>query len=482
MRRKQNTTHRHDESSGQEAKRLRPAKRTSMTNIDKYLPKPRPVTFSFPMSSRTYLVSLTRPAILSAAGITTRRLYTSVVGETINQNWPSTTAKKTTSSKRLFPTPHPRHAGDPAPKRFNSQSAKRSDVSGRGTVGKSDLDLEREKETALQDEIRDLEAIQRYASLNPTTDIWGQKIRSLGTFTSFAFIVSHSPVGSTRKDVMIPFTIVSPRLRSSGLKKIWYQFWKNRQNDVKNMISLVALAKENALPGVNTRSDSFSRKFFLWPLRVFSTTSTRPTSWLAPTRQMCLEIYKDLCTAIAKCVSITITKHVIDVTRLVYIRNNLKEIKRLTTDSFASETLAAQKKHKVNCSYFWHLHREINPTQVVSLRSTDGYLASEAPKFGNRLMVHALVKFDTEQVQKDFSHLYHFLNQILSQFQSLEIYDRKGNPLHEPAEGSVNGLVGRVPAKTRHVVQYLVFEKRMWYDGPWVIREQIWDIVPKKTD
>jgi len=46
----------------------------------------------------------------------------------------------------------------------------------------------------------------------------------------------------------------------------------------------------------------------------------------------------------------------------------------------------------------------------------------------------------------------------------------------------VNGRVGRVPAKIRHVVQYLVFEKRMWYDGPWVIREQIWDIVPKKTD
>jgi len=381
----------------------------SLTNINKHLPKPRPMTFSFPM--RTYLVSLTRSAIFSAAGVTTRRLYTSVVGETINQNWPPATAKKTTSSKRLSPTSNPRHAGDPASKRFNSQSAKRSDVSGRGTVGKGDSNLEKGTEAALQDEIRDLEAFQRYASLIPTTDIWGQKVQSLGTFTSFAFMVSHTPVGSPRKDVMIPCTIVNPRLRSNGLKTIWYQFWKNRQNDVKNMISLVALAKENALPGVNTRSDSFSRKFFLWPLRVFGTTSTRPTSWLAPTRQMCLEIYKDLCTAIAKCVSISITKHVIGVMRLVYLRNNLKEIKRLTTDSFASETLAAQKKHKVDCSYFWRLHREINPTQVVSLRSTDGYLASEAPKFGNRLMVHALVKFDTEQVQKDFSHLYHLLNQ-----------------------------------------------------------------------
>ena len=88
---------------------------------------------------------------------------------------------------------------------------------------------------------------------------------------------------------------------------------------------------------------------------------------------------------------------------LIYLRNNLREIKRLTTDSFANETLTAQKKHKLNCSYIWRFHREINPTQVLSLRVTEGYLAPEEPRFGNRLMVQALVKFDTEQVRKDFS-------------------------------------------------------------------------------
>lgn len=259
------------------------------------------------MSSRTYLVFLTRSAIFSAERAATRRSYTSVAGETIIQNWLLATAKKT--SKPLS-TSNPRHTG--ASKESNPQYTKRFYVSARVTVKKGDPNLEKRKETTLQDEIQGLEDIRRYTSLVPTTDIWGQNVRSLGTFTPFASIVSHAPVGLPRKDVMIPCTIVSPRLRSNGLKTIWYQFWKNRQNDLKNMISLVALAKENALPGVNTRNDSFFRKFFLWPLCVFSTTSTRPTSWLAQTRQMCLEIHNDLCTAIAKCVSISIIKHVID--------------------------------------------------------------------------------------------------------------------------------------------------------------------------
>lgn len=173
-----NTTHRHGEGSGQETSlRQYSAKRTVSTNTNKYLPKPRPVTFSFPMSSRTYLVSLTRSAIFSAADVTTRRSYTSVVGETISQNCPPAT-----SSKRLSPTSNLRHAGDLAPKKLNSQSENRLDVSRRGTVGKGDPDLAKRKENTLQDEIRDLEDIQRYASLIPTTDIWGQKVPSLGTF------------------------------------------------------------------------------------------------------------------------------------------------------------------------------------------------------------------------------------------------------------------------------------------------------------
>ena len=36
--------------------------------------------------------------------------------------------------------------------------------------------------------------------------------------------------------------------------------------------------------------------------------------------------------------------------------------------------------------------------QVLSIRAMEGYLADAEPRFGNRLMVHGLVKFDMEQV------------------------------------------------------------------------------------
>jgi protein MBA1 len=46
----------------------------------------------------------------------------------------------------------------------------------------------------------------------------------------------------------------------------------------------------------------------------------------------------------------------------------------------------------------WQLHRVVEPVQVLSLRVTQGHFGEVEPKFGNRLLAHALVKFDTEQV------------------------------------------------------------------------------------
>ncbi|KAJ3566484.1 hypothetical protein NP233_g6973 [Leucocoprinus birnbaumii] len=229
-----------------------------------------------------------------------------------------------------------------------------------------------------------------------------------------------------------------------GLKGAWKQFMANRQNDIKNMVSLLVLAQANAIPGVNTGYDGFFKRMFQWPFYIFSTRSTKESSWLASTRSLFLDTYKELHHAIAK--------------------NDMKTIKYLTSDSFAIDTINTQKKQNTDLSYIWRFHREVNPTQIVSLRCIEAYLATEDPKIGNRLMVHALVKFDTEQ--------------------SLEIYDRKGYALHQPAQGSTPRDVavgGPIPAVRRNVVQYFVFEKRMWYDSPWVIREQLWDVPPTKA-
>lgn len=61
--------------------------------------------------------------------------------------------------------------------------------------------------------------------------------------------------------------------------------------------------------------------------------------------------------------------------------------------------------------------------------------------------------------------------------QSLEIYDRKGHPLHahKPEDDHGKKTWLNVPAEKRRVIEYLVLEKRMWYDGPWTFRDQLWE-------
>jgi mitochondrial protein MBA1 len=60
------------------------------------------------------------------------------------------------------------------------------------------------------------------------------------------------------------------------------------------------------------------------------------------------------------------------------------------------------------------------------------------------------------------------------------MYDLWGKPLHRPATGDgvarpgSTSVHGYCPAERKRVTEYLVFEKRMWYDGPWVVREQLW--------
>jgi protein MBA1 len=66
--------------------------------------------------------------------------------------------------------------------------------------------------------------------------------------------------------------------------------------------------------------------------------------------------------------------------------------------------------------------------------------------------------------------------------QSLEIYDERGKAVHERIpEGEPVWISDtdkrepwRVPAKSKRVVEYLVFEKRAWVNGPWQFREQMW--------
>lgn len=80
-----------------------------------------------------------------------------------------------------------------------------------------------------------------------------------------------------------------------------------------------------------------------------------------------------------------------------------KDIKKYTTAAYRTQALQLAKtfRHKTNKGrIIWQMHRTISPVQILSLRAMEGYLAPDPPKLGNRLMVHALIKFDTEQVRK----------------------------------------------------------------------------------
>jgi len=87
---------------------------------------------------------------------------------------------------------------------------------------------------------------------------------------------------------------------------------------------------------------------------------------------------------------------------LTFSSRDEKEILKWTTFAYHKQSLELAKTLKSkyrDAKAIWELRREVNPTQVLSLRITEGYLAPENPRFGNRLLVHALVKFDTEQVR-----------------------------------------------------------------------------------
>ncbi|KAF8889627.1 hypothetical protein BD779DRAFT_1520181 [Infundibulicybe gibba] len=255
-------------------------------------------------------------------------------------------------------------------------------------------------------------------------------------------------------DVMLPYSIGFKHRKSYPTwRAMMDQFVQNRLNGAKNATSMLLLAQANAIPGLDLSEAKFRQKFFSWPWRMFTTQSTKSNAWMAPFRNIALETYKNLNVALAQ--------------------QDDKAIKQFTTSSHQDTMLRLLKKQQNPAlTYIWRFHNEVTSTRVLSIRGTEGYLATEDPKIGNRMMMHALVKFDTEQ--------------------SLEIYDRRGNALHTPAQGqnetrsekqqAVRSATSyrTVPAERKRVTEYLVMEKRMWYDGPWTFREQMWEVGGKK--
>ncbi|THH00474.1 hypothetical protein EW026_g2062 [Hermanssonia centrifuga] len=215
-------------------------------------------------------------------------------------------------------------------------------------------------------------------------------------------------------DLHIP-TWRSPRKDASILDHC-RAIWSTQANWFRNAINMRTIASKQSFPGVRVKS--------LWSRDLFRVQST---PWLAPFREIALVSYKQLNQALAA--------------------GDDKTIKKLSAVSYQDHLLKVLRTQDLTKKYAWTFHGEKEPCKVVSIRAFPAHMGKEDPTFGSRLLIQALVRFDT--------------------LQSLQVYSRKGTLL--AGDG-----------KPKHVVEYLVFQKRMWYDTPWVIRDQLFDSLEGK--
>ncbi|KAF6745442.1 hypothetical protein DFP72DRAFT_926258 [Ephemerocybe angulata] len=264
--------------------------------------------------------------------------------------------------------------------------------------------------------LQELEAIEYFKKVMRSADPFGQPIASS---LDVMLVRPASPLHISKY---------------ASLGQWWGQLVQNRVNGMKSFMSMMYLAGDDAIPGVKLGRVPWYKSFG-WLFKAGKSQSTKTNVWISPLRQIALETYRELNQNVAK--------------------GDSKAVKTLTAADYQTELLRRLKKQPANFTFRWTFEREVSPTQIVSLRAAQYHMGREDPKFGNRYLVHALVKFDTEQ--------------------SLEIYGARGEPLHEVAEGATKRADGTVAAKPKRVTEYLVMEKRMWYDTPWVFREQKWE-------
>ncbi|KAH8087145.1 hypothetical protein BXZ70DRAFT_541366 [Cristinia sonorae] len=187
--------------------------------------------------------------------------------------------------------------------------------------------------------------------------------------------------------------------------------WNTQVNWFKNIVSLHRMARENSFPGVSVRR-AISPELF----RIQS------TSWLAPFRKTVLNTYLDIQRAVAS--------------------GDEKTIKKFTVGAHQKRLIDIVRARDPSRVYVWSSEAPAqNEAKVVSIRAFEQHMGQVPPSFGNRLTVQALVRFET--------------------MQKLEVYTKKGQLVHSP--------------EPKRVVEYLIFQKRMWYDVPWVVRDQLYE-------
>ena len=120
-------------------------------------------------------------------------------------------------------------------------------------------------------------------------------------------------------------------------------------------------------------------------------------------------------------------------------RGDSKTLTSLTSHEYAkSASRRLRNLHPVgnSATYRWRLVSQPSPVHIVSIRAVEGHFGLQPLRTGNPLYVNVLARFET--------------------IQSL----------------TRRGVASTVEPK--RIVEHLLFEKRMWYDTPWIIKEQLY--------
>lgn len=79
-------------------------------------------------------------------------------------------------------------------------------------------------------------------------------------------------------------------------------------------------------------------------------------------------------------------------------RGDDKNLKKLTVANYRDHVLKQLRSQNRSHVYIWKFHGENTPCKVVSIRAIEANHSRIPLTFGNRLLVQALVRFDTMQV------------------------------------------------------------------------------------
>ncbi|KAG2156758.1 uncharacterized protein EDB93DRAFT_1125461 [Suillus bovinus] len=268
-------------------------------------------------------------------------------------------------------------------------------------------------------QIESMMSMANTSNLFPTMDMWGTKLVTL--------------------DVEIPRD-APLRMLFTNPVAFWHAKQHNFSNWLKNTFSMYTIAKARAFTGVDC-DFRFSHLFLPRTWRQLgNVTSHSSTSWLAPMRRIAMDNYLAMGRAIADkdeatLKALTTADHATKVNKIVRTRKPSEVWQWKVLNDVSDKALFQEKS----------LSRPLATSPgatIVSIRSGEVYIAKEPPKRGNRLVIHALIKFETTQ--------------------EFKVFTKQGQPVEAKS------------TKPHAVVEYLVLEKVGWYDNTWQVRDQIY--------